>query len=122
MEYNLENKVPENKDALPSSDTLPGPFQATPVKDGPPASQQSNSVNVKKMQRMFKNAEENIRSIRAYFTELKEQVAKASIPKAASRLPGKNHLYGPKFLVSSSQFNFLFDQQGLFSISWIKSN
>uniref|UniRef100_A0A7N2RCX2 Uncharacterized protein n=1 Tax=Quercus lobata TaxID=97700 RepID=A0A7N2RCX2_QUELO len=88
MEYKLENKVPENKDALPSSDKLPGPFQATPVKDGPPASQQSNSVNLKKMQRMFKNAEENIRSIRAYVTELKEQVAKASIPKAASRLPG----------------------------------
>ncbi|XP_030943857.1 kinesin-like protein NACK2 [Quercus lobata] len=82
MEYELENKVPENKDALPSSDTLPRPFQATPVKDRPPASQQSNSVNVKKMQRMFKNAaEENIRSIRAYVTELKERVAKLQYQK-----------------------------------------
>ncbi|KAK7816205.1 kinesin-like protein nack2 [Quercus suber] len=82
MEYELENKVPENKDALPSIDTLPRPFQATPVKDRPPASQQSNSVNVKKMQRMFKNAaEENIRSIRAYVTELKERVAKLQYQK-----------------------------------------
>ena len=73
----MENKVPKNKDALPGSDTLPRPFQATPVKDKSPASQQSNSVNVKKMQRMFKNAaEENIRSIKAYVTELKERVTK----------------------------------------------
>jgi centromeric protein E len=37
---------------------------------------------VKKMQRMFKNAaEENIRSIRAYVTELKERVAKLQYQK-----------------------------------------
>ena len=92
MEYETENKVPENNDAVPSSDTLPRPFLATPGKtdnhlnctpsmDRTP-SRQSNSVNVKKMQRMFKNAaEENIRSIRTYVTELKERVAKLQYQK-----------------------------------------
>ncbi|XP_022933057.1 kinesin-like protein NACK2 [Cucurbita moschata] len=51
-------------------------------RDSTPLSQQSNSVNVKKMQRMFKTAaEENIRSIRAYVTELKERVAKLQYQK-----------------------------------------
>ncbi|KAF2304216.1 hypothetical protein GH714_028602 [Hevea brasiliensis] len=42
----------------------------------------SNSVNVKKMQRMFKNAaEENVLSIRTYVTKLKERVAKLKCQK-----------------------------------------
>lgn len=123
MEYELENKVPENKDALPSSDTLPRPFQATPVKDGPPASQQSNSVNVKKMQRMFKNAaEENIRSIRAYVTELKERVAKLQYQKQLLVCQVRTIYMAQSSLYLTSQFNFLFNQHGLVSISWIKSN
>ncbi|XP_059432302.1 kinesin-like protein KIN-7B [Corylus avellana] len=93
MDYETENKVPEQNDVVPSSVTFPRPCQATPVKsdehghfipsrEGTPATQQSNSVNVKKMQRMFKNAaEENIRSIRAYVTELKERVAKLQYQK-----------------------------------------
>ncbi|TQD93670.1 hypothetical protein C1H46_020674 [Malus baccata] len=51
-------------------------------KEGSPAMQHSSTVNVKKMQRMFKNAaEENIRSIKSYVTELKERVTKLSYQK-----------------------------------------
>ncbi|KAG2717810.1 hypothetical protein I3760_03G192400 [Carya illinoinensis] len=93
MESETENKAPENNDVVPSSDTFPMPCKVTPVKsdghgncvpsrEGTPATQQSNSVNVKKMQRMFKNAaEENIRSIQTYVTELKERVAKLQYQK-----------------------------------------
>ncbi|KAH9621701.1 hypothetical protein KSS87_000747 [Heliosperma pusillum] len=42
----------------------------------------SSSVNMKKMKQMFQNAaEENVRSIRAYVTELKERVAKLQYQK-----------------------------------------
>ncbi|KAG8387977.1 hypothetical protein BUALT_Bualt02G0077200 [Buddleja alternifolia] len=42
----------------------------------------SSSVNMRKMQRMFQNAaEENVRSIKAYVTELKERVAKLQYQK-----------------------------------------
>lgn len=93
MECETENKVPENNGFVPSGDSFLMPCNGTPIKsdehsncvpsrEGTPAAQQSNSVNVKKMQRMFKNAaEENIRSIRAYVTELKERVAKLQYQK-----------------------------------------
>ncbi|VVA10164.1 PREDICTED: kinesin [Prunus dulcis] len=88
MEYETENKVPENNDAMPSDDTVVGRCKVTPpksdksFKEGSPAVQHSNTVNVKKMQRLFKNAaEENIRSIKAYVTELKERVTKLSYQK-----------------------------------------
>lgn len=88
MEYETENKVPENNDAMPSDDTVVGRCKVTPPKsdksskEGSPAVQHSNTVNVKKMQRLFKNAaEENIRSIKAYVTELKERVTKLSYQK-----------------------------------------
>lgn len=43
---------------------------------------QSNSINVKKMQRMFQKAtEDNIQSIKTYVTELKERVAKLQYQK-----------------------------------------
>lgn len=46
------------------------------------ASKQPTSVNVKKIQMMFKTAaEDNIRSIKAYVTELKERVAKLQYQK-----------------------------------------
>ncbi|KAJ6912086.1 kinesin-like protein NACK2 [Populus alba x Populus x berolinensis] len=92
VENEIENRVPENSNALFCSNSLARPSEATPLKSGKngnstpsrevtPASG-SNSVNVKKMQRMFKNAaEENIRSIRAYVTELKERVAKLQYQK-----------------------------------------
>lgn len=48
----------------------------------PTSARKANSVDVKKMHGMFKNAaEDNIRSIRAYVTELKERVAKLQYQK-----------------------------------------
>lgn len=90
MECETENRVPEHNNMVSSG---PESLRATPPKsddnrtcsssrEGTPASRHANSVNVKKMQRMFKNAaEENIRSIRAYVTELKERVAKLQYQK-----------------------------------------
>lgn len=110
MESEIENKAPENNDVVPSRDTFPMPSKVTPVKsdghgncvpsrEGTPASQQSNSVNVKKMQRMFKNAaEENIRSIQTYVTELKERVAKLQYQKQLLVCQVKNHLYVSVYL------------------------
>ncbi|KAI5068317.1 hypothetical protein GOP47_0016662 [Adiantum capillus-veneris] len=52
------------------------------IKEGTPKHQKTNSLDLKKMQSMFKTAaEENIRSIRAYVTELKERVAKLQYQK-----------------------------------------
>ncbi|CAN6541322.1 unnamed protein product [Malus baccata var. baccata] len=93
MEYETENKVPENNNAMPSDETAAGRYKVTPPKsdengarksskEGSPGVQHSNTVNVKKMERMFKNAaEENIRSIKSYVTELKERVTKLSYQK-----------------------------------------
>ncbi|KAJ0032040.1 hypothetical protein Pint_13577 [Pistacia integerrima] len=92
MEHETENKAPDNNNMVPCSNTLPQSFVDTPIKghgnnnsissrEGTPV-RQANSVDVKKVQRMFKNAaEENIRSIRAYVTELKERVAKLQYQK-----------------------------------------
>lgn len=90
MDHENENKAPDNS-ILSRGNTLPQSFADTPPKndngnissrEGTPASQKTNSVDVKKMQRMFKNAaEENIRSIRSYVTELKERVAKLQYQK-----------------------------------------
>lgn len=89
-ECEIENRAPEN---VSSGDTLTRLNKVTPPKsddngnsissrDSTPISRHSNSVNMKKMQRMFKNAaEDNIRSIRAYVTELKERVAKLQYQK-----------------------------------------
>lgn len=88
----IENRVPESSNILSPGNTLPRPSEVTPLKsdksgsctssrEGTPTLR-SNSVNVKKMQRMFKNAaEENIQSIRNYVTELKERVAKLQYQK-----------------------------------------
>ncbi|KAJ4708699.1 Kinesin-like protein [Melia azedarach] len=92
MEHDTENKAPENNNLLPPSNTLAQSIVDTPPKsvdgnsissrEGTPAPRKTNSVDVKKMQRMFQNAaEENIRSIRAYVTELKERVAKLQYQK-----------------------------------------
>lgn len=93
MLHGTENKEPGDIDAMLIPDTVSRPCKYTPTKneespnytssrEGTPVSRKSNSVNVKKMQRMFKNAaEENIRSIRAYVTELKERVAKLQYQK-----------------------------------------
>lgn len=49
---------------------------------GPSGYRRSSSVNMKKMKQMFQNAaEENVRNIRTYVTELKERVAKLQYQK-----------------------------------------
>lgn len=91
MEREIENRVPNILSS--GGDTSARLHKDTPRKDdesrgsivsreGSPASRQSKSVNVKKIQKMFKNAaEENIRSFRVYITELKELVAKLHYQK-----------------------------------------
>ncbi|CAI0401981.1 unnamed protein product [Linum tenue] len=90
VDNEVENRDPKKSNPLFSGNTS---NECTPVKavghtgntsskEGTPSSRSSKSVNVKKMQKMFKNAaEENIRSIRAYVTELKERVAKLQYQK-----------------------------------------
>ncbi|WVZ70768.1 hypothetical protein U9M48_019409 [Paspalum notatum var. saurae] len=82
----VENRAPEG-DTI----SVEGSEKATPTKsedgdmssrDETPRYRRTSSVNMKKMQRMFQNAaEENVRSIRAYVTELKERVAKLQYQK-----------------------------------------
>ena len=70
---NNENNPPQNQPQSNNHDHA-GKNAATPKKN--------NSVDIRKMQSMFKTAaEENIRSIRAYVTELKERVAKLQYQK-----------------------------------------
>ncbi|XP_012470083.1 kinesin-like protein NACK1 [Gossypium raimondii] len=87
---NEENRPPEDDDIV-SKETLPESEKGTPArseqvgdvssKESTPYRRQS-SVNMKKMRKMFQNAaEENVRSIRAYVTELKERVAKLQYQK-----------------------------------------
>ncbi|XP_004300503.1 PREDICTED: kinesin-like protein NACK1 [Fragaria vesca subsp. vesca] len=86
----IENRVPQHDDTL-FSETQPESEKGTPTKSedcGDVSSKEntpyrrSSSVNMKKMQKMFQNAaEENVRSIRTYVTELKERVAKLQYQK-----------------------------------------
>ncbi|GAB4827912.1 Kinesin-like protein nack1 [Ancistrocladus abbreviatus] len=90
MDSDVENRAPADCDMV-STEASPEPEQVTPTKgeeSGDVSSkegsgyQRSSSVNMKKMRRMFQNAaEENVRSIRAYVTELKEPVAKLQYQK-----------------------------------------
>ncbi|GLT63484.1 hypothetical protein SLA2020_360460 [Shorea laevis] len=88
---NEENRAPENGDTV-SREIIQEHDKATPSKsgeggdassnEGTPGSRHSSSVNMKKMKKMFQNAaEENVRSIQAYVTELKERVAKLQYQK-----------------------------------------
>ncbi|KAK1299029.1 Kinesin-like protein NACK1 [Acorus calamus] len=92
LEPEIENRAPENGDTQSRETPLPSSEKATPTKsedggdvssrEGTPCYRRSSSVNMRKMQKMFQNAaEENIRSIRAYVTELKERVAKLQYQK-----------------------------------------
>lgn len=93
MDHEIENKPPEKDVSFTGSDTFPRSHRDTLRKndeggnsissrEGSPAMQHTKSVNMKKIQRMFKNAaEENIRSFRVYVTELKELVAKLHYQK-----------------------------------------
>ncbi|KAG6625335.1 kinesin-like protein NACK1 [Carya illinoinensis] len=87
----IENRSPEHDDHV-STETLTESEKGTPTKSGEGGDvsskennsgyRRSSSVNMKKMQKMFQNAaEENVRSIRAYVTELKERVAKLQYQK-----------------------------------------
>ncbi|KAL8136516.1 hypothetical protein V2J09_002517 [Rumex salicifolius] len=76
--------------SLVSSDKAVDSCRATPLKgnrenvsrESTPGPRKSSSISVKRMQKLFKNAaEENIRSIRTYVTELKERVAKLQYQK-----------------------------------------
>ncbi|KAK9278130.1 hypothetical protein L1049_027689 [Liquidambar formosana] len=92
LDSEAENRAPENDDIV-LNETLPDYEKETPTKSEeggdvsskegtPPCYQRSSSVNMKKMQKMFQNAaEENVRNIRAYVTELKERVAKLQYQK-----------------------------------------
>ncbi|KAJ0962908.1 hypothetical protein J5N97_028030 [Dioscorea zingiberensis] len=90
LESEVENKAPET-DFL-SQETISGSEKATPIKsedggdissrESTPCHRRSSSVNMRKMQKMFQNAaEENVRNIRQYVTELKERVAKLQYQK-----------------------------------------
>ncbi|KAE9586063.1 putative plus-end-directed kinesin ATPase [Lupinus albus] len=92
LESEIENKAPEVNDDTVSIETLPESEKDTPSKseeggdvsskENTPGHRRCSSVNMKKMQKMFQNAaEENVRSIRAYVTELKERVAKLQYQK-----------------------------------------
>ncbi|XP_068636422.1 kinesin-like protein NACK1 [Aristolochia californica] len=93
MESEPENKAPGADDIVVSSGNQQcGSEKATPTKseeggdvssrEVSPCYRRSSSVNMRKMQKMFQNAaEENVRSIRAYVTELKERVAKLHYQK-----------------------------------------
>lgn len=89
MESDIENKAPESENI--TQEILSGSEKATPTKseeggdissrEGTPY-RRSSSVNMQKMHKMYQNAtEENVRSIRAYVTELKERVAKLQYQK-----------------------------------------
>ncbi|XP_061953747.1 kinesin-like protein NACK1 [Populus nigra] len=91
LEKGIENRDPYNDDIV-ASETLPESEKETHKKneeggdvssrEGIPGYRRSSSVNMKKMQKMFQNAaEENVRNIRAYVTELKERVAKLQYQK-----------------------------------------
>lgn len=92
LESEVENRAPKSENII-SHEDLPSSEKATPTKseDGgevssregtPSGYRRSSSVNMRKMQKMFQNAaEENVRSIRAYVTELKERVAKLQYQK-----------------------------------------
>ncbi|XP_020266466.1 kinesin-like protein KIN-7A isoform X2 [Asparagus officinalis] len=89
LESEVENRAPEDNI---SHEAVLCSEKATPTKkedagdissrESTPCHQRSSSVNMRKMQKMFQNAaEENVRSIKAYVTELKERVAKLQYQK-----------------------------------------
>ncbi|CAM0876219.1 unnamed protein product [Alopecurus aequalis] len=82
-ESEVENRAPEVEDSEKATPTKSEETGDISSRDGTPCTnRRSSSVNMKKMQRMFQNAaEENVRNIRDYVTELKERVAKLQYQK-----------------------------------------
>ena len=114
---NEENRPPEDDDIV-FKETLPGSEKETPMKseevgdvsskEGTPGYRRSSSVNMKKMQKMFQNAaEENVRSIRAYVTELKERVAKLQYQKQLLVCQVKNCLFPFYMIYLAFSFPFM---------------
>ncbi|XP_010537463.1 PREDICTED: kinesin-like protein KIN-7A isoform X2 [Tarenaya hassleriana] len=93
VDPDAENRAPlENNNNSATRDNAHESEKETPKKgeesgdvssrEGTPGYRRSSSVKMKKMQQMFQTAaEENVRSIRAYVTELKERVAKLQYQK-----------------------------------------
>ncbi|XP_060205522.1 kinesin-like protein NACK1 [Lycium barbarum] len=88
LDCEVENRAPDSEDmscviqAMQENET-PTKSDGGDVssKEGTPY-RRSSSVNMKKMQKMFQEAaEENVRNIRSYVTELKERVAKLQYQK-----------------------------------------
>ena len=89
----IGNKMVDNQSSMQHGDSLANSLKSTPLRsdrgssslssrENTPAGQKSNSINVKKMQRMFSNAfEGTVHDIKAYVTELKERVAKLQYQK-----------------------------------------
>lgn len=88
MNGEVENRAAELDDTV-SNEIQPVSEKETPtMSEGGDVSSKENtpyrssSVNMRKMKRMFQNAaEENVRSIKTYVTELKERVAKLQYQK-----------------------------------------
>lgn len=87
-----ENRAPEADEVVCTRTLGVSSETATPTKsedggdvssrEGTPCYGRSSSVNMRKMEKMFKNAaEENVRSIKDYVTGLKERVAKLQYQK-----------------------------------------
>ncbi|KAF8378669.1 hypothetical protein HHK36_030018 [Tetracentron sinense] len=73
---NEQSNNEESEKATPTKNEKGGDVSSR-EEGGTPCNQHSSSVNMRKMRKMLQNAaKENVRSIRAYVTELKECVAK----------------------------------------------
>ncbi|KAG6389040.1 hypothetical protein SASPL_150499 [Salvia splendens] len=90
MERDIENRTPERNGVFSGADSTPRKKRISnadenydsALRENMSAKKQSSSINVKKMQRMFKQAtEDNIQSIKSYVIELKERVAKLQYQK-----------------------------------------
>ncbi|GAA0143056.1 hypothetical protein LIER_03827 [Lithospermum erythrorhizon] len=89
VDLDIENRPPKFDDHM-SGETQPKSERDAPKsedcgevssKEGTPY-RRSSSINMRKMQQMFQNAaEENVKNIKAYVTELKERVAKLQYQK-----------------------------------------
>ncbi|KAK4432769.1 Kinesin-like protein NACK2 [Sesamum alatum] len=90
VEHEIENRAPERNNVISGLEAIAWQKRTNngvescsiPTRENSPAQKQSSSINMRKMQKMFKKAaEDNIQSIKAYVTELKERVAKLQYQK-----------------------------------------
>ena len=73
-------------------------------------------MNMKKMQLMFQNAaEENVRSIRAYVTELKERVAKLQYQKQLRLLEARHLLVAGQANAETAAYRVGYESPSQFS-------